>query len=70
MQLLQQSYTPAEYLELEKKAEVRSEYRDGEIVPMAGGTTRHNEISLNVATNLRFSLKGQDDRVNFSEIEE
>jgi Uma2 family endonuclease len=68
MQLLQKTYTPTEYLELEKKAEFRSEYRDGEIVPMAGGTTRHNEISLNVATNLRFSLKGQDYRVYMSDV--
>jgi Uma2 family endonuclease len=36
MQLLQKIYIPSEYLELEEKAEFRSEYRDGEIVPMAG----------------------------------
>ncbi|MCY7368284.1 MAG: Uma2 family endonuclease [Chamaesiphon sp.] len=68
MQLLQKIYTPAEYLELEAKSEFRSEYRDGEIVPMAGGTTNHNEISLNVATNLRFSLKGQNYRVYMSDV--
>ena len=68
MQLLQEIYTPAEYLELEEQAEFRSEYRDGEIVPMAGGTTNHNEISLNVATNLRFSLKGQNYRVYMSDV--
>jgi Uma2 family endonuclease len=68
MQLLQKTYTPAEYLELEEKAEFRSEYRDGEIVPMAGGTTNHNEISLNVTTNLRFSLKGQNYRVYMSDV--
>jgi Uma2 family endonuclease len=68
MQLLQKTYTPTEYLELEKKAEFRSEYRDGEIVPMAGGTTRHNEISLNVASNLKVSLKGQDYRVYMSDV--
>jgi Uma2 family endonuclease len=68
MQLLQKTYTPAEYLELEKKAEFRSEYRDGEIVPMAGGTTRHNRISLNVATNLTFSLKGQSYEVYMSDV--
>ncbi len=68
MQLLQRTYTPAEYLELEEKAEFKSEYRNGEIVPMAGGTTNHNEISLNVATNLRFSLKGQDYRVYMSDV--
>jgi Uma2 family endonuclease len=68
MQLLQKTYTPAEYLELEDKAEFRSEYRDGEIVPMAGGTTNHNRISLNVATNLTFSLKGQNYEVYMSDV--
>jgi Uma2 family endonuclease len=68
MQLLQKSYTPAEYLELEKKAEFRSEYRNGEIVPMAGGTTNHNRISLNVATTLTFSLKGQNYEVYMSDV--
>jgi Uma2 family endonuclease len=62
MQLLQRSYTPAEYLELEEKAEFKSEYRDGEIVPIAGGTTNHNQISGNVYANLKFSLKEQDYR--------
>ena len=68
MQLLQKTYTPAEYLELEEKAEFRSEYRNGEIISMAGGTTNHNEISLNVATYLRFSLKGKDYRVYMSDV--
>jgi Uma2 family endonuclease len=68
MQLLQKIYTPAEYLELEEKAEFRSEYRDGEIVPMAGGTTKHNRISLNVASNLTFSLKGQSYEVYMSDV--
>jgi Uma2 family endonuclease len=68
MQLLQKVYTPAEYLELEEKAEFRSEYRDGEIVPMAGGTTKHNRISLNVASNLTFSLKGQSYEVYMSDV--
>ncbi len=36
--------TPEEYLALEEAAESKSEYRDGEIVPMTGGTTNHNEI--------------------------
>lgn len=68
MQLLQKIYTPAEYLELEEKAEFRSEYRNGEIVAMAGGTTNHNQISGNVYANLKFSLKGQDYRVYISDV--
>lgn len=53
-------YTPEEYLELEQKAEYKSEYRDGEIVPMTGGTTNHNKIALNFAASLKFALKGKN----------
>jgi|GEM_PF-3364245 len=41
-------YTREEYLALEEVAESKSEYRDGEIVPMAGGTTNHNHIIVNL----------------------
>jgi hypothetical protein len=56
MQLQNRTYSPEEYLQLEEQAEYKSEYHDGEIIPMTGGTTNHNEISLNLVTNLRFSL--------------
>jgi Uma2 family endonuclease len=36
-------YTPEEYLALEVGAETRHEYRNGEIIPMSGGTPAHNE---------------------------
>ncbi|MCL1464158.1 Uma2 family endonuclease [Argonema galeatum] len=56
-------YTPEEYLALEEVAEIKSEYLDGEIVPMTGGTANHNQISLNLAMQLRLALKGQSYRV-------
>ncbi|MUG98035.1 Uma2 family endonuclease [Scytonema sp. UIC 10036] len=52
-------YTPEEYLELEEKAEFRSEYRNGEIIPMTGGTTNHNKIALNFAASLKIALRGK-----------
>ncbi|MBE9169225.1 Uma2 family endonuclease [Pleurocapsales cyanobacterium LEGE 06147] len=52
-------YTPEEYLELEEKAEYKHEYRNGQIIPMTGGTTNHNKIALNFAAYFKFSLKGQ-----------
>jgi Uma2 family endonuclease len=55
--------TPEEYLALEEAAESKSEYRDGEIVPMTGGTTNHNEITGNFAAYLKFALRGQNYRV-------
>jgi Uma2 family endonuclease len=62
------TYTPEEYLQLEAAAEYRSEYRDGVIIPMAGGTTNHNEICLNLATNLRLGLKKQNYRVYMTDV--
>lgn len=52
-------YSPEEYLELETAAESKSEYRDGLIIPMAGGTPNHNRITLNLSAALNFALKGQ-----------
>jgi Uma2 family endonuclease len=48
-------YSAIEYLALEENAEVRNEFINGEIVPMAGGTTQHNEL----VTNLCLCLKPQ-----------
>ncbi len=50
-------YTPEEYLKLEEKAEYKSEYRDGEIIPVTGGTTNHNKICLNLAASLKIALR-------------
>ena len=41
-------YTPEEYLALEEKAEFRSEYDNGVIVAMAGGTINHVRITNNI----------------------
>lgn len=61
-------YTPEEYLELEEKADYKSEYRDGEIVPMTGGTTNHNEIALNLAANLKLKLRKRSYRVYIGDV--
>ncbi len=52
-------YTAEEYLELEIAADTRSEYRNGEIIPMTGGTPNHNEIASILNAILRLSLKGK-----------
>lgn len=51
------AYSPNEYLEMETQASFRSEYRDGDIVPMAGGTTNHNEIVTNLCVALKPLLR-------------
>ena len=53
------TYTPDEYLVLEVEASTRNEYRDGEIVPMTGGTPAHNEIMGDLIFLLKSALKGQ-----------
>jgi Uma2 family endonuclease len=61
-------YTPEEYLELEEKADYKSEYHDGEIVPMTGGTTNHNELALNLAAALKSMLKRQSYKVYIGDV--
>jgi Uma2 family endonuclease len=61
MQITQQRYyTPEEYLELEEAAEYKSEYINGQIIPMAGGTINHNRISVNLSAALNFAFRQQD----------
>ncbi|PSB16428.1 Uma2 family endonuclease [Phormidesmis priestleyi ULC007] len=61
-------YTPEEYLELEEKAECKSEYDDGIITPMTGGTTEHNQIAGNCYIALSIGLKRQSFRVFFGDV--
>src|SRR5262249_16339845 len=51
--------TPEEYLELDRKAEVRSEYYDGEIFPVEAPNREHAVILLNIGSELRSQLKGK-----------
>ncbi len=53
-------YTVAEYLELEAKAEFKSEFVDGEIIPMAGASANHNKIALNFCRLFPLSIDGQE----------
>lgn len=62
-------YTPAEYLALEEQATERHEYRNGEIIPMAGGTTdHHNSIACNFLAFAKFGLRGQGYRPFMSDV--
>ncbi|MDZ8183462.1 MAG: Uma2 family endonuclease [Nostoc sp. ChiSLP02] len=56
-------YTVEEYLELEFASDIRNEYRDGEIVPMTGGTPDHNDIASNLVAILKTALRGKPCRV-------
>jgi Uma2 family endonuclease len=50
--------SPEEYLARERVAETKSEYIDGEIVAMAGGTPSHSLIATNVSSALWNRLAG------------
>lgn len=52
-------YTPAEYLALERAAEVKSEYINGEIFLMSGASCRHNVIVTNIVRELSAQLRGR-----------
>ncbi len=49
--------TEAEFLELERRAEFKSEFFDGEMFAMAGGTREHSLIAMNLGAELRNRLK-------------
>jgi Uma2 family endonuclease len=55
--------TPEEYLALERAAETRSEYLDGEMIAMTGGSFEHNLIAANLIYELRTRLKGGPCRI-------
>src|SRR5688572_13538318 len=52
------TYTPAEYVERERAAETKSEYRHGQIVAMVGASRAHNRIVLNLGSELNRQLRG------------
>ena len=61
-------YTATEYLAMERVAQVRSEFLDGEIFAMAGASRRHNLICLNVGAELRAQLRERPCEVYASEM--
>ena len=61
-------YTPEEYLELEEKSNCKNEYRNGEIINMAGGTTNHNKLGGNFYFHLNLELNDLDYEVYISDI--
>jgi Uma2 family endonuclease len=48
----------AEYLRIERRAEFKSEFFDGEMFAMAGGSPHHSLIAVSVASELRNKIKG------------
>lgn len=57
-QLQKQLYTVAEYLEIERQAEERHEFIDGEIRAMAGESPEHSSVNIDLIAEVRFQIKG------------
>jgi Uma2 family endonuclease len=55
--------TPEEYLSLERQADYKSEYFDGEIFAMAGASEEHNQIAANVLAEIHTQFKKRPCRV-------
>jgi Uma2 family endonuclease len=51
--------TPMEYLAIERAAPTKSEFYDGEMFAMAGGTALHSLIGTNVTGEFRNKLRGK-----------
>ena len=61
-------YTPEDYRLFEKTAEFRSEYHDGEIIQMSGGTINHNRITRNLTRLLGNAFQGKPYEVFMSDL--
>lgn len=55
----QNYYSAEEYLELERRAEFKSEFHDGQIFAMTGASREHNLITVNIARELSLQLKNR-----------
>lgn len=62
-------YTQQEYLELEQKADYKSEYYKGEIFAMAGGNLLHDLISTQLHSMLARHLEGKQCRWHTSDMQ-
>ncbi|RKU29185.1 hypothetical protein C6499_09040 [Candidatus Poribacteria bacterium] len=52
--------TPEEYLALERKATLKSEYISGEILAMSGASLAHTRITADIVTELNIQLRGRE----------
>lgn len=55
-----QKYTLEEYIELDKNSEEKYELFDGEVFAMAGGSSSHSRLSMNIGSLFNQKLKGRN----------
>lgn len=61
-------FTLEEYRSMEATAEIRHEYRNGEIIPMPGGSEAHSAIASNLLIYLGFLLRDTNFRLYNSDL--
>jgi Uma2 family endonuclease len=64
-----QPMSPAEYLAWEAEQPLKHEYIDGEVYAMTGGTLPHNDIALNLYSQLRPHLRERGCRGNVADVQ-
>ncbi|MEC4818871.1 MAG: Uma2 family endonuclease [Scytonema sp. PMC 1069.18] len=64
----QKYYSREEYLAIKQSVGYKSEYLNGEIVPMTGNTTNHNQIAGGIYAYLKFALREKNYRVYISNV--
>lgn len=60
--------TPEEYLEIERKAEFKSEYLNGEMFAIAGAKEAHNLVVMNVSAGLHQQVRLRPCRVYLNDM--
>lgn len=61
-------YSPQQYLAIDRQADFKNEYLNGEIFAMTGASRRHNLITSNVNSSLNSQLKGRQCEVYVSDM--
>ena len=67
-QQLKSFVSPQEYLRLERQAEYKSEYLNGEIFAMSGASRKHNLLTTNISASLNQQLRGRPCEVYASDM--
>ena len=60
--------SPEEYLKIDREAEIRSEYHDGQMFAMSGGTLPHSLLALQLQSAIMLALRGRGCRVTNSDL--
>ena len=56
-------HSPEEYITLERKATIKSEYLSGQIIAMSGASLAHTLITVDITTELNIQLRGKECKV-------